>query len=68
MLWSEAAIRHTELTQNYFRNALVRSCNSAYGANTEPTNYFLNRFFMNLLNNSDNVLDDLDLFINNSAE
>ncbi len=53
---------------DYFRNALVRSCNSAYGANTEPTKYFLNRFFMNLLNNSDNVLDDLDLFINNSAE
>ena len=53
---------------HYFRNALVRSCNSAYGSNTEPTYCFINRFFMNLLNNSDNVLDDLDLFINNSAE
>ena len=53
---------------HYFRNALVRSCNSAYGSNTEPTYCFINRFFMNLLNNSDNVLDDLDLIINNSAE
>ena len=53
---------------DYFRNALVRSCNSAYGSNSKPTNRFLNLFFMNLLNNSDNVLDDIDLFINNSAE
>ncbi len=53
---------------DYFRNALVRSCNSAYGSNTKPTVNFLIRFYMNLLNNSDIVLDDLDLFINNSTE
>ena len=53
---------------DYYRNALVRSCNSAYGTNAEPTCKFLNRFYMNLLKRSDIVLDDLDLFINNSIE
>ena len=50
---------------DYYRNALVRCCYSSNEFKSEPTNKFLNRFYMNLLNSSSNTLDSFDLFISN---
>ena len=52
-------------SSDYYRNALVRSCNSMNTDYCKPTNEFLNRFYMNLLNDSDFVLDSFDLIISN---
>ena len=52
----------------YYRNALVRSCYESTTYNSVPTNKFLNRFYMNLLNDSKNVLDSFDLFISNNDD
>lgn len=53
---------------DYYRNALVRCCYHSDEFNLEPTNKFLNRFYMNLINGSDNTLDSFDLFISNKVE
>ena len=50
---------------DYYRNALVRSCYKSETYNSEPTLKYLNRFYMNLLKDSDNELDCFDLFISN---
>ena len=57
-----------KFNSDYYRNALVRSCYESTAYNSEPTNKFLNRFYMNLLNASDNKLDSFDLFISNDDE
>ena len=51
---------------DYYRNALVRSCYNSNEFNSEPTNKFLNRFYMNLINGYNNMLDSFDLFISNN--
>lgn len=55
-------------SSDYYRNALVRSCYESTTYNSVPTNKFLNRFYMNLLNDSKNVLDSFDLFISNNDD
>ena len=57
-----------KFNSDYYRNALVRSCYESAAYNSEPTNKFLNLFYMNLLNASDNKLDSFDLFISNDDE
>lgn len=57
-----------KFNSDYYRNALVRSCYESSAYNSEPTNKFLNLFYMNLLNASDNKLDSFDLFIRNGDE
>ena len=57
-----------KFNSDYYRNALVRSCYESSAYNSEPTNKFLNLFYMNLLNASDNKLDSFDLFISNDDE
>lgn len=48
----------------YFRNALVRSNYSNRAKNIYPTNEYLIKFFENLLNNGDYVLNNEELNIN----
>ena len=52
-------------SSDYYRNALVRSCYSSTTYDMHPTNEYLNRFYMNLLNGADNELDSFELFISN---
>ena len=50
---------------DYYRNALVRSCYSSETYESKQTYEYLNRFYTNLLNKGNYILDSFDLFISN---